>query len=53
MHTDEVLYKISVIESSYQILNYKIYNRIIHTIFHKFMRKNNIKTPTTYLNNSF
>jgi hypothetical protein len=38
MQTDEVLYKISVIESSYQELNYKVYNRIIHTNFHEFMR---------------
>jgi hypothetical protein len=37
MHTDEVLYKISIIESSYQKLNYKVYNRIIHTNFDEFM----------------
>jgi hypothetical protein len=38
MHSDEVLYKISVMKSSYQKLNYKVYNRIIHTIFYEFMR---------------
>jgi hypothetical protein len=37
MHRDEVLYKISVLESSYQKLNYKVYNTIIHTNFYEFM----------------
>jgi hypothetical protein len=37
MHTDEFLYKISIIESSYQKLNYKVYNRIINTNFDEFM----------------
>jgi hypothetical protein len=39
MHTDEVLYKISVIESSYQILNYKIYNRIYSYDFSQIYEK--------------